>query len=106
VPSGRSHNRPSGHPRTDKGCHQPSSDQASVQSRAVISPLKSAQVSVVLQQGDHVAEASGVDGGGVKLVSELDKSASSLALSSASRKFSLLSCCIRFSRSISFCCSA
>jgi hypothetical protein len=47
---------------------------------------------VLLQQGDHVSDLLGVEGGGGELVAELNKIASILALSSASRAFSLLSC--------------
>jgi hypothetical protein len=54
----------------------------------------SGEFAVFLEQGDHVSGLSGVEGGGVELVAELNKIASSLALSSASRAFSLLSCFI------------
>ena len=43
---------------------------------------------VLLQQGDQVGDAPGVEGGGFELVSELHTSASSLALSSSSRAIS------------------
>jgi hypothetical protein len=49
---------------------------------------------VLLQQGDHVSDLLGVEGGGDELVAELNKIASILALSSASRAFSFLSCFI------------
>jgi hypothetical protein len=49
---------------------------------------------ILLQQRNHISDSPGVDGGGVELVSELDKIALSLALSSASRAFSLFSCFI------------
>ena len=47
---------------------------------------------VLLQQRDHISDSPGVDGGRLELVPELNKIASSLLLSSASRAFSLLSC--------------
>jgi hypothetical protein len=54
----------------------------------------SGEFAVFLEQGDHVSGLSGVEGGGVELVAELNKIASSLALSSASRAFSFLSCLV------------
>ena len=54
------------------------------------------QASERLQQGDQLADALGVEGAGVELVPELDKSASSLLSSSASRAFSFFSCSIAF----------
>ena len=47
---------------------------------------------VLLQQRNQVSNSPGVEGGGVELVAKLDEIALSLALSSASRAFSLLSC--------------
>jgi hypothetical protein len=41
------------------------------------------EVSVFFQKGDQIGDLLGVGGGGGELVSELDKSASILALSSA-----------------------
>ncbi len=58
---------------------------------------------VLLQQRNHISDSPGVDGGGGELVSELNKIASSLLLSSASRSFSLFSCFIRCSCSILLC---
>ena len=54
----------------------------------------SSQPAVLIQQGDHFSDSPGVDGGGVELVSELNKIASSLLLSSASRAFSFLICSV------------
>ena len=47
---------------------------------------------VLLQERNQVSDSPGVEGGGVELVTELDEIALSLALSSASRAFSLFSC--------------
>ena len=52
----------------------------------------SSKPAVLLQQGNHISDSLGVGFAGVELVAELDKIALSLALSSASRSFSLLSC--------------
>ena len=47
---------------------------------------------VLLQQGNHISDSLGIGLVGFELVAELHKIALSLALSSASRSFSLLSC--------------
>ena len=65
---------------------------------------------VFLQQGNYISDSLGVGLVGFELVAELHKIAMSLALSSASRSFSLLSCFIRCStpasrRQLSNCCA-
>ena len=55
---------------------------------------------VLLQQRNQVSDSPGVEGGGVELVLELNKSASTLELSASSRSISLLSCLIRCSCAI------
>ena len=52
----------------------------------------SSKPAVFLQQGNHISDSPGVGFAWVELVAELDEIALSLALSSASRSFSLLSC--------------
>jgi len=51
---------------------------------------------VLLKQGNHVSHSPGVELGGVELMSELNKIASSLLLSSASRSSSFLICSSSF----------
>jgi hypothetical protein len=53
------------------------------QSAQVVQAKGLSEVSVFFQKGDQIGDLLGVGGGGGELVSELDKSASILALSSA-----------------------
>jgi len=57
----------------------------------------SSKPAVLLQQGNHISDSLGIGLVGFELVAELHKIALSLALSSASRVFSFLSCASSFS---------
>ena len=63
----------------------------------------SSKPAVLLQQGNHLSDSSGVGFAGLDLVAELDKIALSLASSSESRAFSLFSCSISLSSCFNLC---
>jgi hypothetical protein len=70
--------------------------------RRTLGRASSSKPAVFLQQGNQVSDSLDVGFAWVELVAELDEIALSLALSSASRSFSLLSCFIRCSCAIFF----